>query len=145
MKQFCKSDADKLSLDIYTLPLAKHMYPIWRRKSGVDANAVTIRTHGSCSLEEVGAETFPWIIRLCSVPNGTCTGSGARKSKDSPTSQAVLRILCVQSQTGHASAQDQENHLVSSKTLPLYIPWWTDPTKSTILPIWAVFIAIQIA
>ena len=33
------------------------------------------------------------FICLCSVPNGTAAGSGPKKIKDSPTSQAVPKIL----------------------------------------------------
>ena len=35
------------------------------------------------------------FICLSSVPNGTCAGSGPMNIKESPTSQAVLKILVV--------------------------------------------------
>ena len=39
------------------------------------------------------SKNFSAILCLCSVPNRTCAGSGPKKIKDSPTSQAVLKIL----------------------------------------------------
>ena len=39
------------------------------------------------------SKNFSAILCLSSVPNRTCAGSGPKKIKDSPTSQAVLTIL----------------------------------------------------
>ena len=47
----------------------------------------------ACNPDHSTSKNFSAISCLCSVPNRTCPGSGPKKIKDSPTSQAVLKIL----------------------------------------------------